>query len=241
MRRFRADVALGPVTDRLRAAMVEQRWLEDPETNRLLGYGRGLPGIVALKEQVAEAIVGDGPTAALGVYCAGDPVGLVLLVQAPGPRRAVRFVMLLAPAARGRFNVAPSALTLLCERILQSTRIYRLETEVLDSNKRAIRWLKHEGLAQEGFRKHSWWSDGDPHSTVSFRMLAPQWRRLRKDRCAGSAGAQGRLQTDPVPGSNPGPAASPPEGDEPTAATTFAPEVVHSAGEEVTGQPSHKL
>jgi len=233
--RIRQDVALGPVDDALRAALVEEGWLEDSETNRLLGYGKGLPGIVALQEQVVGAIQGENGSGSLGIYRGGEPVGLIVLVQAPAPRRSVRFTMLMPAKVRGR-GIAPTALALLCDRVLVAARAYRLEAELLAGNKAAIKWLRHEGFTQEGFHKHSWWSDDSPHSTVLLRMLAPQWRRLQKDRDdAGSAGALERLQTDSLPGSNPGPAPLLSTADDPAGATTFESQVVESAGEEVVG------
>jgi RimJ/RimL family protein N-acetyltransferase len=89
--------------------------------------------------------------------------------------------MYVDPAVRGK-AVAPTALAQLADKVLLSTRAHRLETEILATNKAAKKWLKHEGFTQESFKKHSWWKDGSPRSTVVLRLLTPDWRRIKGGR-----------------------------------------------------------
>ena len=177
--KLRKDVMLAPVDKLLGELVVDDEWLECEHTNRLLGYGKGVPGIVTAKEHFAGAISGDNGNWALGVYRSGWPVGYVILSPGPSARRSVRFTMMLEEKSRG-VGLAPTALSLLADEMLQRGAFYRLETEVFSTNKRAIKWLRHEGFTQEGFTRHSWWSDDEPHSTVILRMLAPHWRRMNR-------------------------------------------------------------
>ena len=177
--RLRNDVMLAPTDALLRELVVEEGWLEDEKTNRLLGYGKGIPGVVNAKAHFAGALAGENRSSALGIYRSGWPMGYVILSQGLRARRTVRFVMVLKGEARGA-GVAPSALALLADEMLQPGGFYRLETEVFSTNRSAIKWLAHEGFTQEGFNKFSWWSDDEPHSTVTLRMLASDWRRMNR-------------------------------------------------------------
>jgi len=177
--KLRRDVELAEANEALRAAALQ--WLGDEQTNSILGFSKGIKGSVEAKAVVAAALEREGPYGLLGIYRANEPVGYVLLKEASQVRKAVRFLMVLAPEARGK-GIAPAALADLADRVLLSARVHRLETEILATNRAAKKWLKHEGFVQESFRKHSWWNDGSPRSTVVLRLLAPDYRRIKRER-----------------------------------------------------------
>ena len=172
-------VELAPANNALRLAALT--WLADEKANKLLGYSKGDVGIVEAKFTFASALEREGSSGVLGIYLDGKAVGYILLTESSDVRRTVRFQLFIEPESR-RQGHASDALAQLADRVLLSTRVHRLETEFLARNKAAKAWLKREGFTQESFRKHSWWSDGSPHSTVVLRLLAPDWRRIKKER-----------------------------------------------------------
>jgi len=172
-------IELAPANEALRKAALG--WLSDERSNKSLGYRKGIEGVFDAKLSFASAIEREGSSGILGIYEDGEAVGYIMLSESIPIRRTMRFQLFIEPDSRDA-GFAGDALAKLADRVLLDTRLHRLETEILATNKPALDWLKHEGFTQESFRKHSWWSNESPHSTVVLRMLTPDWRRRRKAR-----------------------------------------------------------
>lgn len=157
-------------------AAVDDGWLDDPSSNRLMGYGKGEIGCTKAIEDLADTLSGakEG-SKLLGIYRGAEPVGL-FWVQYRGDRTrtaSIHFTASHRPNIRRAFHDAGKELM----DLLFSNGVYRVEAEPLRINKRIIKLLRHYGFKQEGIKRSAFWMDNNDYDTVLLRMLRREWTR----------------------------------------------------------------
>ena len=169
---------LAPPDSRLANAVAAEGWLDDERSNLDMGYGSGEKGAQRAYEGFREAFEGDS---LFGIFRGTEPVAFVVL-RKPS-RELAQFHGLVAPKYRG--TVLAARVIQAIERAALGNGTYRLETEVLARNHRALRLLKGLGFVQEGAHKARHWMDGRKETTVTLRMLRPEWHRGDRLGCLG--------------------------------------------------------
>lgn len=166
------SLLLYPANAALAEAVVTEGWLDDEPTNQAMGYGAGLDGRERAYEAFRDAMKG---SALLGAFHAvsGAPMGFVVLARVPEQGLA-QFHGFIAPRHRG--TIWPARLIQAIEQATLGNGSYRLETEVLCRNERAIRLLKGLGFRPEGAHKARHLMDGKRESTMTLRRLKTEWR-----------------------------------------------------------------
>jgi len=169
---------LAPPTSTLTDAVANEEgpngvrgWLSDDLANQDMGYGSGENGALRAYEGFLGAFEGQS---LMGVYRDDEvPVGFVILTDLPAAQVA-QFHGLVAP--KYRKTIYAARLIQAVEKATLGNGTYRLETEVLTRNHRAIRLLKGLGFKPEGAHKDRHLMDGKRETTVTLRLLKKEWR-----------------------------------------------------------------
>ena len=161
---------LAPPDSRLTDAVASEGWLDDEEANLDMGYGAGEGGVSRAYRGFLDAL---DAKVLFGIMRGNDPVGFVLLKK---PEAGLaQFHGCVAPRFR-RTALSARAIEAV-ERTTLGNGTFRLETEVLTRNKRAIRLLKGLRFRPEGVHKARHLMDGKRENTVTLRLLRSEWRR----------------------------------------------------------------
>ena len=163
------SVYLAPADDRLTDAVASEGWLDDEEQNLALGFGSGDEGAQRAYQGFLEAFQAK---TLYGVFRDDEPVGFVVITPHPGG--LTQFHGFVAPKYQKTIWAARAIQAV--EKALLSNGTYRLETEVLTRNQRAIRLLKGLGFRPEGDHKHRHLMDGKWENTTTLRLLQPEWK-----------------------------------------------------------------
>lgn len=166
-------IELLPVTRALLAYRIEaEGWLDDPDTNYLMGWGKGHDGQVRARHVTAEMLdTGDG----LAVIACDRPVGWVKIEQVAD--RELRLEPFIAsPYRRSLYAPGPRALVLALDRAF-SGETFRVEVEVLMPNHRVGRLLRAMRFKEEGRRYSRRWAGDTCFDTLAFSMTKPMWKR----------------------------------------------------------------
>ena len=164
------SVYLAPADSRLTDVMAMEGWLDDEEANLDMGYGSGENGAQRAYQSVLEAL--EAKTL-FGVFRDQVPIGLVFLSELP--TGVAQFHGVVAP--RCRKTIWASRAIEAVERATLGNGTYRLETEVLCRNQRALRLLKKLGFVPEGAHKGRHLMDGKRETTMTLRLLQSDWRK----------------------------------------------------------------
>ena len=73
----RKGLFLGDITKSLLETAVKEKWFDNGEINRVLGFGKGVGGCVEFKERFQEFIHGENDTTPMGIYLYGRLLGSV--------------------------------------------------------------------------------------------------------------------------------------------------------------------
>ena len=161
---------LAPPDSRLTDAVAVEGWLDDEVANQDMGYGSGEKGA----QRAYEGFLGALESKSLyGIFRDGEPMAFVVLTKCGNGLE--QFHGLVAP--RYRRTIWAARVIQAIERSTLGNGTYRLETEVLTRNERAVRLLKGLGFRPEGVHKARHLMDGKRENTVSLRMLRTEWRR----------------------------------------------------------------
>ena len=174
--RMLSSVELLPATRALLSRRIEEEgWLDDPDTNYLMGWGKGHDGRIRALELTASMLEsGD----ALAVIACNRPVGWVRIE--PVAEREFRLEPFIAPPCqRPLYPVGPTALVLALDRVFRGT-IYRVEIEIIMPNHRVGKLLRAMGFREEGRRFSRRWAGKAVYDTLAFSMTKPMWKRARK-------------------------------------------------------------
>lgn len=175
-RRLLSSVELLPATRALLSSRIEDEgWLDDPDTNYLMGWGKGHDGVLRALSTVTDMInSGDG----LAIVACNRPIGWVRLE--PVADRELRLEPFIAPSHRGSLRPAgPTALVLTLDRIFSSP-VYRVEIEVLMPNHRQGRVFRKMGFREEGRRFSRRWAGTVVYDTLAYSMTKPMWKKARR-------------------------------------------------------------
>ena len=165
MRPLREDISIGPITTPLRQAAVDNGWFDDEEDNRMMGFGSGEVGKTAAREGFL-SLLGDSVNDCflVGAYQAGEPVGFFVVQQ-------------FSPSHK--FNVFRTAMVRLLALLVENGT-YRVESEIFSFNKGGLSSFLSLGFKREGYKRASYWVDGNPMTQVLTRMLRKDFKSMYK-------------------------------------------------------------
>jgi RimJ/RimL family protein N-acetyltransferase len=179
MRPLREDISIGPVTTSLRKAAVEDGWFDNEEDNRNMGFGSGETGRAAIREGFAGLLASDtGEVFLVGIYRTGDPVGYFVIEQVGGQSKTAKLHMYVCPDGRKHDVFRTSLLRMLS--LLFENGTYRTECEIFSFNKKALSAFLNLGFKREGYKRASYWVDGNPMTQVLIRMLRKDFKEMFK-------------------------------------------------------------
>jgi RimJ/RimL family protein N-acetyltransferase len=179
MRPLREDVSIGPITTPLRQAAVEQGWFDDEEDNRLMGFGSGEVGKTAAREGFVSLLDDNVNDCFLvGAYRTGEPVGFMVVKQYSPHHKTASIHVYVAPNHR-KFNVARTAIVRLLSLLFENGT-YRVESDIFSYNKGALSTFLSLGFKREGYKRASYWVDGNPMTQVLTRMLRKDFKSMYK-------------------------------------------------------------
>ena len=179
MRPLREDISIGPVTTSLRKTAVEEGWFDNEEDNRNMGFGSGETGKAAIREGFAELLASDtGEAFIVGIYRAGEPVGYFVVEECGGNSKTAKIHMYVCPGGR-KTNVFRTSLVRLLSLLFENGT-YRTECEIFSFNKKALSAFLGLGFKREGYKRASYWVDGNPMTQVLIRMLRKDFREMYK-------------------------------------------------------------
>ena len=174
--RLLSRVELLPATRALLSNRIEgEGWLEDPDTNYLMGWGKDHDGrLRALNHASLMLDSGD----AFAVVACDQPVGWVRIE--PVADREVRLEIFIRPQSpKPLYPVGPTALVLTLDRLFKDF-VYRVEIEVIMPNHRVGRLLRAMGFREEGRRFSRRWAGDVVYDTLAFSMTKPMWKKARR-------------------------------------------------------------
>ena len=166
---------LGDITPSLLEAAVDEKWFDDHDTNRLLGFGKGVGGSVEFRKGFQDFIHGSDNVTPMGVYYRGKPLGICGIQVVSNKHRTGKLYIFL-PRHNRLYNASRSAVFALCDTFFESGG-YRLEVEILRINKAAVSFFRKFGFTQETIKKSSFWMEKNVYDTVSLRLLRSDWRK----------------------------------------------------------------
>ena len=179
MRPLREDITIGPVTSSLRKAVVEEGWFDSEDDNRMMGFGSGEVGKTAAREGFVNLLSSDTNEAFIvGIYEAGKPVGYFVVEHKSPNSKTAGVHVYLSPAGR-KCNVFRTALVRLLSLLFENGT-YRAESEIFSYNKNALSSFLSLGFKREGYKRASFWVDGNPMTQVMTRMLRKDFREMYK-------------------------------------------------------------
>lgn len=165
-------IELLPVDPMLLEAALEGGWLEDRETNRVMGFGSE-PGNF---EDAAKAFLKSSENGMLGIYKDAKAVGWVSIEQeAPGCAQVAVFV---APEHR-RQGIATQAIEQMVKELMDLD-YRRVAAEVNEINRPARELFHSCGFCSEGKRWLSVVVDGKAYDTMSWVMTPHIWRKRHR-------------------------------------------------------------
>jgi len=174
--RLFSRVELLPATRALLSHRIEEEaWLEDPDTNYLMGWGKGHDGRIRALEYASQMLdSGD----AFAVVACDRPTGWVKIE--PVADREVRLEVFIRPSKpKPLYPVGPTALVLTLDRLFKGS-IYRVEVEIIMPNHRVGRLLRAMGFKEEGRRFSRRWAGEVVYDTLAFSMTKPMWKKARR-------------------------------------------------------------
>ena len=174
--RLFSRVELLPATRALLSHRIEEEsWLEDPDTNYLMGWGKGHDGRVRALQYAAQMLDSND---AFAVVACDRPRGWVKIESVAD--REVRVVSFLRPAnPKSLYSVGPTALVLVLDRLFKDS-VYRVEIEPIMPNHRVGRLLRAMGFKEEGRRFSRRWAGDVVYDTLAFSMTKPMWKKSRR-------------------------------------------------------------
>lgn len=176
-------VSLGPLTNALRARIVEHGWLDDLAANRARGLPAGPEGQLKARTELLRALETQ-PSGLLGIYRDDVPVGMMTIEELAPETRALEVWLYVDPEMR-RLGIGTQALEELLSYTFEDSKIFRVECKVLKvkhGHYVPVKFLHSIGFTEECFKKAAVWVDGSAMNQFIFRMLKPEWRRLEKKR-----------------------------------------------------------
>ena len=179
MRPLREDISIGPITTPLRQAAVDNGWFDDEEDNRMMGFGSGEVGKTAAREGFL-AMLGDSVNDCfmVGVYQAGEPAGF-FVVQQFSPQHKTAGIHAYVDPNHRKFNVFRTAMIRLLALLFENGT-YRVESEIFSYNKGGLSSFLSLGFKREGYKRASFWVDGNPMTQVLTRMLRKDFKSMYK-------------------------------------------------------------
>ena len=179
MRPLREDISIGPITTPLRQTAVDDGWFDDEEDNRMMGFGSGEVGKTARRESFAGLLADDtGTWFPVGIYRAGEPVGY-FAVRHYSPHHKTAGVHVYVSPKNRKFNVGRTAALRLLDLLFENGT-YRVESDVLSYNKRGLSSFLSLGFKREGYKRASYWVDGNPMTQVLIRILKKDFKSMYK-------------------------------------------------------------
>ena len=179
MRPLREDISIGPITTPLRQAAVDDGWFDDEEDNRMMGFGSGEVGKTAAREGFLSLLTDTVNDCFLvGVYQAGDPVGFFVVQQFSPNHKTAGVHVYVSPKHR-KFNVFRTAMVRLLALLFENGT-YRVESEIFSYNKGGLSSFLSLGFKREGYKRASFWVDGNPMTMVLTRMLRKDFKSMYK-------------------------------------------------------------
>jgi GNAT superfamily N-acetyltransferase len=160
-------IELLPVSPLLLSTSHREGWLDDPETNRGMGFDSDSAGTESLTRYFLDACSSD---AVFGVYADSHPVGWVTVApDAPG---SVRLLVFVAPPYR-RSGVGRRAVSLVARSLLEdrASTIRRVGASVPEPNHPARAFFRAVGFKREGKRWSDVLIDGEEYDTEGFVMV----------------------------------------------------------------------
>lgn len=179
MRPLREDISIGPITTPLRQAAVNDGWFDDEEDNRMMGFGSGEVGKTAAREGFVSLLEDNVNDCFLvGVYNTGEPAGFFVIQQYSPHHKTASVHAYVSPAHR-KFNVFRTAMVRLLALLFENGT-YRVESDIFSYNKVGLSSLLSLGFKREGYKRASFWVDGNPMTQVLIRMLRKDFRSMYK-------------------------------------------------------------
>ena len=176
MNNIRKDIYLSPVNKELLKASVEDGWFDCSESNWKLGYGRGVSGAIAFRNQFLRDLDRDDKDVkVIGIYKNLTPIGYATVSPKSDLHKVVDLDIFLAKDFRGK-TFAPTILDKLLSSIFKAGA-YRVEVETLKINREAVKWLRHSGFTQEAIRRSSHWMENNVFDRVVLRLLRSEYVR----------------------------------------------------------------
>jgi len=171
-----ANVDLFLATRALLARRIEEEgWLDDAETNYLMGWGKGHDGRVRARKETAKMLDTED---SLAIVACDKPVGWIRLESVAD--RELRLEPFIAPLHRqSLYRVGPTALVQALDRTFEG-RTFRVEVEVLMPNSRVCRVFRALGFRDEGRRFSRRWVGESPYDTLALSMTKPMWKHAKK-------------------------------------------------------------
>jgi RimJ/RimL family protein N-acetyltransferase len=179
MRPLREDVSIGPITTPLRQAAVENGWFDDEEDNRMMGFGSGEVGKTAAREGFV-SLLGDNINDCflVGIYMVDKPAGFFVIQQYTPHHKTAGVHAYVSPEYR-IFNVFRTAMIRLLALLFENGT-YRVESDIFSYNKPALSTFLSLGFKREGYKRASYWVDGNPMTQVLTRMLRKDFKSMYK-------------------------------------------------------------
>jgi RimJ/RimL family protein N-acetyltransferase len=175
-----SDIYLSSPDKNLRTTAVDNNWFDDSDTNWRMGFGRGLSGGVAFRDQfLSDLSRPDTQLKVIGVYHNLTPIGFATIETASAEHKTVRLSLFISKEYRGRAFSLTALYKLL--RTIFNAGAYRVEIETLKINKKAIKWLRYKGFTQESIKRSAHWMENNVFDSVVLRMLRPEFKRVYND------------------------------------------------------------
>ena len=165
------SIYLAPADSRLTDAIASEGWLDDFDANQDMGYGSGIEGAQRAYQGLLRAFESGS---LYGVYREDEPMGFVVLRKLPKDELA-QFHGLVAP--KYRRTIWAARMIQAVQKSVFTNGTFRLETEVLCRNERAIRLLRGLGFVREGAHRGRVLMDGKRETTETLRQLRGEWRK----------------------------------------------------------------
>ena len=166
-------IELHPVTPELLHAALEHGWLEDPETNRLLGFGSGPGGI----DRATQDFLQHSQNGMATVVADDAIVGWIATTD--DGDESVRLDLFIDPSYRGH-GVGTEVVTRAVEAAFAkgARRVGALVPKV---NPRARHFFyRHCGFGLEGWRWVAARIDGDLYDVAMYVVTEPAWEKHLK-------------------------------------------------------------
>jgi RimJ/RimL family protein N-acetyltransferase len=179
MRPLREDISIGPITTPLRQTAVDDGWFDDEQDNRFMGFGSGEVGKTAAREGFL-SLLGDNinDVFMVGVYQTGEPVGFFVVKQFSPHHKTSSVHAYVSPSHR-KFNVFRTAMVRLLALLFENGT-YRVESDIFSYNKGGLSSFLSIGFKREGYKRASFWVDGNPMTQVLTRMLRKDFKSMYK-------------------------------------------------------------